>query len=812
MDAKEEQPTQNKQFKKSPIKQIIEQMQSKKNIIQPMQPRPLHRFNSDHMCNIIEQWIYNDINYKKYLRKTMKILSKHALSGGVIASLPVSSTKQFLTHDFSSFMTTKTLDIIFNDLDMWLNDDMEAVKIKNAAEIGYRMYNVPINNLLNRIRDKSDPINGEKFIKYYAEYNSWIEDVTGWARDEIRQIQSVLFKYNTKTVAQINYDLKRTFKQEFDHDQLVKKLIKEFTKTFTEQGQEELEEEQKEFTQEKIHFNIKNAGNINEFSDFVVNKVHELTKQNESNDIEQEEEEKYDTLSVKNKDKDFVKRIYTSIAKSFIFQPRSGRAWYDHWICNNCGNHNFKYYIDGKINTDLNQCKLCGITLIDSIILKLKGSDTYVMVNEKDQDDEKVDASQDKIDLLIQDVLKTEKFNLCCPHSNDIKPCKSVLELAKKLLEYKHWLDEQMSDNCTVDKTAEVDLKNVDNDAFKKIFIDSARKIAKIADDENNISQLEKLLEDNIFSIQQFVDFGRKKFAKTITKQTPIKMCSAAKLFKFINTALKNAAQKTEYKHVLNFDIDILDEHYHHILNEHIINGDITTVENIFRFFTKTIHFEDTPTQVKQCKSINRREQRADALSSEITEQIEDEKDESDENAGDKNLWSLKQYYLQAKLDVIHSYLVHSDWKLEVSRYERQNKNTDDKSEEKFFAENDFKSKAVNLRDTQKNKYITSSESDIIKYGFGVDHVHSHLKPQFSCLRAEVLRNPLCQIRIRDFQNSLIKAIKLKMVALRDVSKGKFICKYFKREYNIIRNEPIGIRHILAIIIYTDMTAFCTSF
>eukprot|EP01084_Bolivina_argentea_P096732 173890_1 len=50
------------------------------------------------------------------------------------------------------------------------------------------------------------------------------------------------------------------------------------------------------------------------------------------------------------------------------------------------------------------------------------------------------------------------------------------------------------------------------------------------------------------------------------------------------------------------------------------------------------------------------------------------------------------------------------------------------------------------------------------------------------------------------------------MVALSDVSKGKFICKYFKREYNIIRNEPIGIRHILAIIIYTDMTAFCTSF
>lgn len=31
-------------------------------------------------------------------------------------------------------------------------------------------------------------------------------------------------------------------------------------------------------------------------------------------------------------------------------------------------------------------------------------------------------------------------------------------------------------------------------------------------------------------------------------------------------------------------------------------------------------------------------------------------------------------------------------------------------------------------------------------------------------------------------------------------------------EYNIVRNEMIGVRHILAIICYTDCTEFCTAF
>merc|ERR1712228_487815 len=51
-----------------------------------------------------------------------------------------------------------------------------------------------------------------------------------------------------------------------------------------------------------------------------------------------------------------------------------------------------------------------------------------------------------------------------------------------------------------------------------------------------------------------------------------------------------------------------------------------------------------------------------------------------------------------------------------------------------------------------------------------------------------------------------MKALKMLRFAIKDKN---MCCKYYEYEYNIIRNEPIGIRHILAIIIYTDMSRFC---
>ena len=81
----------------------------------------------------------------------------------------------------------------------------------------------------------------------------------------------------------------------------------------------------------------------------------------------------------------------------------------------------------------------------------------------------------------------------------------------------------------------------------------------------------------------------------------------------------------------------------------------------------------------------------------------------------------------------------------------------------------------------------------------------------YPSLHDEMLLNTLHPIEERTFCNLLIKAMKIHQIALRNYKK-ELICKYYKMEHHIIRNDPITIAHILALIIYTDLSSFCTAF
>ena len=60
------------------------------------------------------------------------------------------------------------------------------------------------------------------------------------------------------------------------------------------------------------------------------------------------------------------------------------------------------------------------------------------------------------------------------------------------------------------------------------------------------------------------------------------------------------------------------------------------------------------------------------------------------------------------------------------------------------------------------------------------------------------------------FYKQLSKAINIHHhIGKRD---GDLLCKFYKREYNIVRNDPIGVGHILALSIYTYVSGFCTKF
>ena len=90
-------------------------------------------------------------------------------------------------------------------------------------------------------------------------------------------------------------------------------------------------------------------------------------------------------------------------------------------------------------------------------------------------------------------------------------------------------------------------------------------------------------------------------------------------------------------------------------------------------------------------------------------------------------------------------------------------------------------------------------------------HSHPHLLPKYPSLQDELLLNRLHPIGQSIFCNFLIKAIKCHKIAI-TTYRSELNSKYYKKEYGILRNDPIGLPHILALILYTDDTKLCREF
>ena len=71
--------------------------------------------------------------------------------------------------------------------------------------------------------------------------------------------------------------------------------------------------------------------------------------------------------------------------------------------------------------------------------------------------------------------------------------------------------------------------------------------------------------------------------------------------------------------------------------------------------------------------------------------------------------------YIQSDLDMIHSYLVHSDWKDRVNRYIQTKEQKEGKEDDSDY-ELEYVEEISNIAPENKAKYVTTS------YGFGVDH------------------------------------------------------------------------------------------
>eukprot|EP01084_Bolivina_argentea_P083383 150967_1 len=758
--------------------------------IENLKHKCLHRFTVDDICNQIKWWIYNDINYKKCLQKTKEVLSDNNFSGNKI--IEYSKNRKhiqiILKNDLLTFMAPETYDIIFEYF--W----MINCENKTADDVGYIMYNIPINNLLRIVQQEK--INGATLIEYCRlGLTSWIKESTGWIDNEIYQIIAMFMNHNAFTKEQIHKNMNFSNQVHIDDEKISQKIV---THIF------------KNCDVEQIHLQMRNGQNTEKFTDTVVNMMDDIIDNDE--DKELKKKQIFDAiagsflLNVTEEDDDSDDEKYD--IDEFDILSHLTKQWYKQWKCNNCSNFNFCNYVSEVMNKNLSICTLCGITANESILLRLKNHDTYVMVNDHENNTEpqQLQKEEIKIDINLHSIIEKKHFQLKCPILNEDKPCPFVLRLAKYLILHQKWVN---NTNASVESTTTININNyVSNDRFATICIESAKSIGTISNDDMN-------LLFNLIDKKTFLSLTRKSFAEMIKQQTKnkIKAAFTVKWYKLILNSLKKEAQINQHGVIISqiaAAANIIDTDFQHIWKCHINEGTAVTIENVLRFFQSVIHYEDIDSLIMNCKSVDRLKERihlSEEKSSDIQAKIISVIDNIN-NKEDKHIWFLKQYYIQTQMDIIHSYLAHTDWKYLVNQhlgFPTKTIDVDDncnKQSETLY-ENSESILSIERHRQNKNKYVSN-------YGFGMDYTHTHLDPKYKCMRHELLLNALCYLSVEKFEEQLIKAIRKHKIALS--GDYKLICKCYKHEYNILRNSPIGIRHILAVVIYADLTDFCTAF
>eukprot|EP01084_Bolivina_argentea_P263006 445002_1 len=335
----------------------------------------LYRFTKADIANKIQHWVENDVKHQNNKKQSQETFNHFPLSGDLISRLQAKIAKAIVKEQMVQFMTSNTLNIIFDSFEKWKNKNPDDLIAKSAEQISDTLYAFPLANLIKRINN--DNIDGKQFMSK----KHIIAEETGWNKDECYQIESILLKHHTFTREQFITYMQNVF-------------IINYSKTLTEDIRNKVEEVVLDFDVEDLHYRIKNAENVQDFSDRLINMVDELVQKNPENI-------------------DVIKIIYEAVAECFIDKNGISELSEErlHWKCFRCGNKNVNSFIGSKMTKRVKICTLCGIRHKESIVLQLRDRPTFVMVNEidddvDDDDDQKDDKKLDDIDSMIETASK----------------------------------------------------------------------------------------------------------------------------------------------------------------------------------------------------------------------------------------------------------------------------------------------------------------------------------------------------------------------------------------------------------------------
>eukprot|EP01084_Bolivina_argentea_P104566 187227_1 len=83
---------------------------------------PLQQFTTADICSFIENWVYNDIEYKRYLKEIQSIFVKNELNGMRIRTFSTYDIQLMVEHELLNFMTSESVKIAFAQFNEWRKD------------------------------------------------------------------------------------------------------------------------------------------------------------------------------------------------------------------------------------------------------------------------------------------------------------------------------------------------------------------------------------------------------------------------------------------------------------------------------------------------------------------------------------------------------------------------------------------------------------------------------------------------------------------------------------------------------------------
>eukprot|EP01084_Bolivina_argentea_P319309 553841_1 len=283
--------------------------------------------------------------------------------------------------------------------------------------------------------------------------------------------------------------------------------------------------------------------------------------------------------------------------------------------------------------------------------------------------------------------------------------------------------------------------------------------VCDIYNERNEVKEEEKCDDSIIEMINKVIQRG--KFDLSCPTKYGPQQCdqiiSVARILVKYDKWLKNVSTKHRFNVDTELDLDIekLHNNFCHITNFHINNENIVIQANTYAFFNRVIHYDTA----------------GNCITSQRFEEIK-----------------LQQDNFQNEIYIcnIHIKLRHP--------------------ENRHVSSDIPKWKC---HDSKSFRYVTNScDHDERTYAFGIAHHHPNLEPKYNSIVEELLSSKMKSFI--DIQNILLEVTHKYQILLS--SNGLLKSTYYNSNFNILRNETMGIRHALSIIIYTNWSIFCTKF